>query len=218
MKIKLHNIDGAVVKKIDVRDDVFGVPMRAPLVHQVVVAQLANARQGTSKVKNRSQVSGGGRKPRPQKHSGLSRQGSIRSPLWVGGGNAFGPTPRSYRHRTPNRMRRLAIRMALSDKIRDSKLIVIDNLGVEDSKTKTVVNILKALNVKGSVLLSADGTSDLVVKAARNIPELDTLPASLLNTVDIINHDTLIMTLEALQKVQELWAGRRSRLVEKVSG
>ena len=104
------------------------------------------------------------------------------------------------------------------DKIRDRKLIVIDSLSVEDSKTKAMVNILKALNVKGSVLLSADGTSELVVKAARNIPELDTLPAYLLNTVDIINHDTLIMTLEALQKVQELWAGRRSRLVEKVGG
>ena len=216
MKINVHNIDGSVVKKIDIRDDVFNVPMRAPLVHQVVVAQLANARQGTSKVKNRSQVSGGGRKPRPQKSSGMSRQGSIRSPLWVGGGNAFGPTPRSYRHRTPKRMRRLAIRMALSDKVRDRKLMVVDNLDLEDGKTKSMVAILKALNVDGSVLLSADGASGPVLKAARNIPRLDTLPASLLNTVDVINHDTLITTVEAIQKVQELWAGRRSRLVEKV--
>ena len=128
MKLQIKNKAGSPAGEIDVRPDVFAVPEKMSLVHQVTVAHLANQRQGTAKTKNRSEVSGGGAKPRPQKGSGGSRQGSIRSPLWVGGGRAFGPTPRSYRQNTPKKMRRIAILSALSSKYRDGNLIVLDDI------------------------------------------------------------------------------------------
>ena len=151
MNIEVKNIKGESVEEIEIRDDVFGVPMNSVLVHQVVVGQLANARQGTAKAKTRSEVSGGGRKPRPQKGTGSSRQGSIRSPLWKGGGVTFGPSPRSYRQRTPKKMRRAAIRMTLSDKVREGTLIVLQDLTLDSPKTKDFVAMMQALDVERSV-------------------------------------------------------------------
>ena len=132
MQLRLVNSEGEVVDDIDVRDDVFNVPMNEALVHQVMVAQLANARQGTAATKTRAQVSGGGAKPRSQKHTGRSRQGSIRSPIWRGGGIVFGPAPRSYRQATPRRMRRQAMLAVLSDKAREEQLVVLDELAMDE--------------------------------------------------------------------------------------
>lgn len=206
MDIEVHNIKGEPIDEVEIRDDVFGVPMNMVLVHQVVVGQLANARQGTSQTKTRSDVSGGGRKPRPQKHTGQARQGSIRSPLWKGGGVAFGPSPRSYRQRTPKKMRRAAIRMALSDKARESNLIVLQDIILESPKTKEFVAMIRALAGKRSVLLVGDGAEPEMLRAGRNVPEVDMLPADLLNTVDVLNHRTLIMTLDAVRRAEALWS------------
>lgn len=206
MDIEVHNIKGEPIDEVEIRDDVFGVPMNAVLVHQVLVGQLANARQGTAQTKTRSNVSGGGRKPRPQKHTGQARQGSIRSPLWKGGGVAFGPSPRSYRQRTPKKMRRAAIRMVLSDKAREGNLIVLQDLTLESPKTKEFVAMIHALGGRRSVLLVGDGADPEMLRAGRNVPEVDMLPADLLNTVDVMNHRTLIMTLDAVRRAESLWS------------
>ena len=213
MEIKTFNMQGAEAGVIEISDDVFGAEMNGPLVHQVVVGQLANARQGTAKARNRTERNGGGRKPWPQKHTGRARSGSIRAPQFRGGGIVFPPLPRSYRQNTPKRVRRMAIRMTLSDKVREGKLIVLDSLAMEQPKTKLMVNVLAALNVSSSVLLVADGAGEGVRKAAGNIPNVDMLPASLLNTVDVMNHDTLVMTIDAVRKAEELWGGVNSRRV-----
>lgn len=205
MNIQVRNTQGEVVEDIEVQGAVFDVPMNPALVHQVVVGQLANARQGTSKVKTRAEVSGGGRKPRPQKGTGLARQGSIRSPQWKGGGVAFGPSPRSYRQRTPRKMRRAAIRMTLSDKVREGKLIVLQSLVMDNPKTKEFTAIIGNLEAEGSTLLVANGADAVALRAGRNVAGLDMLPADLLNPVDVMNHRTLIMTLEAVRKAEELW-------------
>ena len=211
MNISLRNVEGEVVGSVEVRDDVFGAPMNSALVHQVMVGQQANARQGTANVKTRAQVSGGGAKPRPQKHTGRARQGSIRSPQWRGGGVVFGPAPRSYRHRTPKRMRRGSLVAMLSDKARSDQLVVLDELKLDRAKTKDMVNVLHALGAGPSVLLVADGAGKTIFRSTRNIPRLKTLPASLLNTVDLLNHRTLVMTLDSVRRVEELWSGEAIR-------
>ena len=205
MNIEVKNIKGESVEEIEIRDDVFGVPMNSVLVHQVVVGQLANARQGTAKAKTRSEVSGGGRKPRPQKGTGSSRQGSIRSPLWKGGGVTFGPSPRSYRQRTPKKMRRAAIRMTLSDKVREGTLIVLQDLTLDSPKTKDFVAMMQALDVERSVLLVGDVADYGSLRGGRNVPGVDMLPADLLNTVDVMNHRILILTVDAVRKAEALW-------------
>ena len=205
VNIEVKNINGESVEEIEIQDDVFGVPMNAVLVHQVIVGQLANARQGTAKAKTRSEVSGGGRKPWPQKHTGRSRQGSIRSPLWKGGGVTFGPAPRNYRQRTPKKVRRAAIRMTLSDKVRAGNLIVLESLALDSPKTKDFVAMMQALGLERSVLLVGDGADHNALRAGRNVQGVDMLPADLLNAVDVMNHRTLIMTLDAIRKAEALW-------------
>lgn len=207
MELKLRNIKGEVVGGIQVRDDVFNVPMNTALVHQVMVGQRANQRQGTAKAKTRSEVSGGGIKPRPQKYSGRSRQGSIRAPQWRKGGVVFPPLPRSYRQHTPRRMKRQSLVMVLSDKAREGQLVVLENLALEQPKTRNMVETLKALDAGPSTLLVADGAGESVLRCARNVPGLRLLPASLLNTVDLLDSRRVVMTLDAVRKAEELWGG-----------
>jgi len=207
VKLIVRNVKGETVGDIEVRDDVFGVPMNEALVHQVMVGQLANLRQGTAKVKTRAQVSGGGAKPRPQKSTGRARIGSIRAPHWRGGGVTFGPAPRSYRHRTPRRMRRLSLVAMLSDKVREGHLVVLDRLSFDQPKTKEMVNMVNALDVGPTVLLLTDGTDSAVLRCARNVPRLKTLPTNLLNTLDLLNHRHIVMTRASVRKVEELWGG-----------
>lgn len=205
MKLKVQNLQGKVVGSLDVRDDVFGVPPNSALVHQVVVAHLANGRQGTSNTKKRDDVSGGGIKPRPQKHSGRSRQGSTRAPQWRHGGIVFGPHPRDYRQDTPKRMRRQALVTSLSDKARADGLVVVESLALDTPKTKEMAKALSALKADASVLLVADGADVTILRTVHNIPSVDTLPAYQLNTYDVMRHKKLVMTVDAVRKAEELW-------------
>ena len=207
MKLDIKNTQGENAGDLDVREDVFNVPIKPALVHQVMVGQLANKRQGTAKTKTRSEVSGGGAKPRPQKHTGSSRQGSTRSPIWVGGGRAFGPTPRSYRKRTPKKMRRLALLSVLSDKARQSNVLLLDSLELKEGKTKEIVSILSALNVSGSALIVTDGTNKKLVQSAGNVGGVRTLPVQVLNTLDLLNRKQLIITVDAVKRIEEIWGG-----------
>ena len=211
MKLSLHNLQGKVVRQVDVRDDVFGAPMNAALVHQVAFGQQSNARQGNASTKTRSQVSGGGAKPRPQKGSGRARAGTIRAPHWRGGGVVFGPDGRSYRHRTPKRMKRQSLVAMLSDKAKTNQLLLVEDLELREPKTKEVVKALNALGVDSSVLLVADGADETALRSARNVPRLKLLPASLLNVTDLLNHRSVVMTLDAVRKAEELWGGPFSR-------
>ncbi|MYC07737.1 MAG: 50S ribosomal protein L4 [Chloroflexi bacterium] len=211
-------MSGAVVEDIEVLDDLFDVPMNAALVHQVMVGQLANKRQGTAKVKTRSEVAGGGAKPRPQKYTGRARQGSIRSPIWRGGGVVFGPTPRSYRQRTPKRVKRQALKMVLSDKAREQQLIVVDELSIAAAKTKELAQALNALGVGSSVLLVSNGANDAVVRAARNIPKTRTLPVDLLNTVDLLNAKSVVISVDAVREAERLWGGDLVRIKQATAG
>ena len=212
MKLDVRNMSGTVVDSVEVLDDVFDTPMNAALLHQVMVGQLANKRQGTAKVKTRSEVAGGGAKPRPQKYTGRARQGSIRSPQWRGGGVVFGPTPRSYRQRTPKRMKRQAIKIVLSDKAREQQLVVVDEFQLADGKTKQLVQALNALEVDSSVLLVGAEMDQTVVRAARNIPRVRTLPVEQLNVVDVLNASRVVMTVDAMRKAEEIWGGDLVRI------
>ena len=205
MQIPVVDTTGASVDTVEVSDFLFNVPMHTAVVHQATVRQQANARQGTSSTKTRAEVSGGGIKPRPQKHSGRSRQGSIRSPQWEGGGIVFGPKPRSYRQRIPKKMRRLAIRCLLSDKVRENRMTVLQSLDLADAKTHQVKTILQALNVESSVLLVTPDKNQNLVLSARNLKKVTTLPANEINVMDLLRHDRLIMTVDALWKAQDLW-------------
>ena len=207
MKLALHNTKGIVIGSVDVRDDVFDAPMNAPLVHQVMVGQLANRRQGTAKTKTRAQVAGGGAKPRPQKSTGRARQGSIRSPQWRGGGVVFGPIPRSYRQRTTKRMKRQSLKAILSDKVRGNQLVVVENLELEHAKTKDMAQFLQSLDVSSSVLLVADGAGADTLRAARNLPRVRTIPSALLNTLSILNARKVVMTLDAVRNAEVNWGG-----------
>jgi large subunit ribosomal protein L4 len=211
LKLPLSNAKGEAAGDIEVRDDVFGRPMSEAVVHQVMVGQLANRRQGTAKTKTRAQVSGGGAKPRPQKSTGRARQGSIRSPQWKGGGVVFGPIPRSYRHRTTKRMRRLSLVTTLSDAAREGRLLVLDEIALEKPKTSAMVQVLRALNAGPSVLLCADGAPAEVIRCARNIPRVRMMPSKSLNTLDLLTYRTIVMTVDAVRNAEALWGGRLVR-------
>ena len=217
MKLPLSNTKGDAVGNIEVRDDVFGRPMREAVIHQVMVGQLANRRQGTAKTKTRAQVSGGGAKPRPQKSTGRARQGSIRSPQWKGGGIAFGPMPRSYRHRTTRRMRRLSLVTTLSGAVREGRLLVLDEIALDRPRTSEMVQVLKALNAGPSVLLVADGVAPEVLRCARNIPRVRMLPSKSLNTLDLLSYRTIVMTVDAVRNAEALWGGRFVRKADAES-
>ena len=205
MKVLAKNIQGGDAAVIQVRDDVFGVPMNVALVHQVAVGQRANARQGTASSQRRSDVTVSGRKPFTQKHTGRARQGSGGAPNLRGGGVAFGPRPRDYSQRTPKKMRRAAIKSLLSQKVRDQELIILDDLKIDNPKTSDIVRSLSALGVSGSVLLLADGVEDSVIRASRNVSRLKLSPASLLNTIDLLDHTFVVVTEQSLRKIEELW-------------
>lgn len=204
-QVSVYNLDGEVVAQIEVSDHVFGVPFNQAVVHQVVVGQLANSRQGTASTKDRGEVSGSTRKMYAQKHTGRARAGSIKSPLRRGGGIIFGPKPRSYRQSLPKKMRRLALRCVLSAKLRDNELMVLEQLTLAQPKTKEMVRILGALGVDTPTLIVTAEPEENVVKSARNLPAVKTMPAGLLNAVDILAYKTLLMTVPAVRKTEELW-------------
>ncbi|MFC1874566.1 50S ribosomal protein L4 [Chloroflexota bacterium] len=205
MQIPVYNMNGEVVKHIDIADSVFSVPANEAVVYQALVRQLANARQGTASTKTRSEVAGSKQKMYRQKHTGRTRAGSIRSPLRRGGGVAFGPKPRSYRQAMPKGMRRLAIRCVLSAKAGDKELMVLDDLKFDEPRTREMAKVLSALAVEGSVLIAISNPEASLIKSARNLPKVKTIPARLLNVVDITSHKKLLITEAAVHQVEQLW-------------
>lgn len=203
-KVKLYNIAGQETGEIELNDSVFGVDYNEAVIHQAVVRQMANERLGTHATKTRGLVRGGGKKPWKQKGPGRARVGSIRSPLWVGGGTVFGPTPRSHAKDMPRKARQLAVKSALSEKLRANELIVIDAIDFEAPKTKNVVKMLADLHSEGKALI-VDGVRNTVL-SARNIPGVKAYAPSGLNIYDIVNTDKLFLTQEAVKKIEEVLA------------
>ena len=203
-KVKLYNIAGQETGEIELNDSVFGVDYNEAVIHQAVVRQMANERLGTHATKTRGLVRGGGKKPWKQKGTGRARVGSIRSPLWVGGGTVFGPTPRSHAKDMPRKARQLAVKSALSEKLRANELIVIDAIDFEAPKTKNVVKMLADLHSEGKALI-VDGARNTVI-SARNIPGVKAYAPSGLNIYDIVNTDKLFLTQEAVKKIEEVLA------------
>ena len=204
MQISVYNNAGQEITKIDVDEAVFGLKPNEALVHQALVRQLANSRQGTADTKTRREVSGSSRKLYKQKHTGMARAGNKRSPLRRGGGVIFGPHPRSYRQAMPKKMRRLAIRSVLSAKVAGEELKVIDSFGLEEPKTRQMAQILQALDIWSSALLVTADLDTTVVKSARNIAMVKTLPADMLNVGDLMSCDTLLMTVDAVRRVESM--------------
>ena len=212
MNLSVKNIEGKTVGDVELDDSVFGIQPNLSVLHQILVAQQANRRRGTASTKTRGQVQGSSRKIRGQKYTGRARQGSIRSPVRRGGGVTFGPQPRDYTQRLPKRMKRLAIRSALSGKVADGQLTVIDQFAFTKPKTKEMVRVLQNLGVERSVLI-VTGDMDVGVKTStRNIPKAKVIPAAYLNVADMLTTCHLLMTTAAAEKAAALWGGDRVNL------
>lgn len=205
-KVALYNVSGAQVGEVELAEAVFGIEPNKHVVHSAVVLQQASQRLGTHKTKGRSEVRGGGRKPWKQKGTGRARQGSIRSPQWKGGGIVFGPTPRSYGFKLPKKVRRLAIKSVLSSKVLENEIIVLDQLSLNQPKTKEFAAILGNLKVDRKALIVTGDYNDNVALSARNIPGVKFVTAEGINVLDVIAHDKLIITKDAVQKVEEVLA------------
>ncbi len=205
-KVTLFNQGGSQVGDIELNDSVFGIEPNNHVLFEAIIMQRASLRQGNHKVKNRSEVAGGGRKPWKQKGTGRARQGSIRSPQWRGGGTVFGPTPRSYSYKLPKKVRRLAIKSALSAKALEENILVIESLSFEAPKTKEFVAVLSNLSVDTKALIVTDGLDEKVALSARNIPGVTVVAADGLNVLDVVSHNKLILTKSAVEKVEEVLA------------
>jgi large subunit ribosomal protein L4 len=206
MQIDVVNTAGDVVAKQELDETVWGIEPNIPVMHQALLRQQANARLGTADTKTRAEVRGGGRKPWRQKGTGRARQGSIRSPQWAGGGVVFGPHPRSYTQALPRQMRVLAIRSALSAKFHDDRLTVVQGLSEIEPKTKTMKAIIEKLPESRSVLIVVPEKSEILDRAASNLPNVHTILASYVNVRDVLKYERLVVTPEAIAKIEELWA------------
>ena len=203
--VSVYNMEGNEVGKMDLNDAVFGVEVNEHLVHMAVVAQLANNRQGTQKAKTRSEVSGGGRKPWRQKGTGHARQGSTRAPQWTGGGIVFAPTPRDYTIRLNKKEKRAALKSALTSRVLENKFVVVDELKLDEIKTKKFQNVLNNLKVN-KALVVVDENSDNVVKSAKNIQSVKTAYVNTINVYDILKYNTVVATKAAVANIEEVYA------------
>ena len=204
-KVAVFNIDGQQVGDIELKDEVFGVQVNEPLLHQAVQVYLANQRQGTQSAKTRAEVRGGGRKPWRQKGTGRARHGSIRSPQWTGGGVVFAPKPRDYSQKLPKKMRRQAMLSALSLKAKGNEIIVLDELKIEKPKTKFIDDMLKNLNVEKKALIVLKDSDQALEKSVRNLPGAKMTLAGTLNVYDILKYDTFVITKQAVEAVEEVY-------------
>jgi large subunit ribosomal protein L4 len=202
MQFALRNIKGETIRDIELSDEIFGVPVNVPVMHQALIRQQANARLGTASTKTRGQIAGGGRKPFRQKGTGRARQGTTRAPQWRGGGAVFGPQPRSYVQAMPRKMRRLALRSALSSKALEERLVVLDALELETPKTKQMLDILNNLGVASSALVLLPAKNENVERSTNNLRKVKTLRANYLNIHDLLGFDYVIMPLGALQVIE----------------
>lgn len=205
-KVSLFKQDGSNAGEVELKDSIFGVEPNNNVIFDAVIMQRASMRQGTHAVKNRSAVSGGGRKPWRQKGTGRARQGSIRAPQWVGGGTVFGPTPRSYSYKLPRKVRRLALTSALSQKVLEDNFVVVESLSFDAPKTKEFKQVLANLSIDSKVLLVLEGQNDNVYLSARNIPNVKVIDDNNLNVLDLVNYDKVLITKEALATVEEALA------------
>ena len=203
--VSVYNMEGKEVGTIELNDAVFGVTVNEHLVHMAVVQQLANNRQGTQKAKTRSEVSGGGRKPWRQKGTGHARQGSIRAPQWTGGGVVFAPVPRDYSFKLNKKEKRAALKSALTSKVQDSKLIVVDELKFDEIKTKNFTNVMNNLKVEKGLVVIAENDAN-VVMSARNLADINTTLVNTINVYDVMKANTVVLTKDAVAKIEEVYA------------
>ena len=205
-KIDVYNIEGKKVSDIDLNEEIFGIEPNENIVHRVLVNYMANQRQGTSNTKTRAEVSGGGRKPWKQKGTGRARQGSIRAPQWFKGGIALGPKPRDYRYTVNKKEKRLAIKSVLSSKVLENNLVVVDSLPFKEIKTKNMVSALKNLKVEGKALIVLPEKNENVQKSARNIEGVKTTLVNTINVYDLLKYNNLVVTLDTVKKLEEVYA------------
>jgi large subunit ribosomal protein L4 len=205
VQVPVYNIVGEVVKNIEISDTLFAVPFNESVVHQALVRQRADSRQGSSSTKGRGEVAGSGKKMFAQKHTGEARAGDKRSPTRRKGGVAFGPHPRDYSKAMPKKMRQLALRCLLSSKVSEGSLKVLDKFAFEAPKTKELLKVLDVMKLVKTTLIVTASPETNVIKSARNIPGIKTMPANILNVVDLLSHDALVMTEDAVRKAEQLW-------------
>jgi large subunit ribosomal protein L4 len=205
-KVDIYNIKGEVVGDIQLSDNVFGVEINELALHTVVVNQLANRRQGTQSTKTKSEVRGGGKKPWRQKGTGRARQGSIRSAQWIKGGIVLGPKPRSYKYTLPKKLKRIALKSALTSKVSGNEICVLDSLALDAIKTKSMVGVLSNLKIDSTALIVIDSNNVNVIKSAKNIPGVKTAFVNTLNVFDILKYDKFIITKDVVEKVEEVYA------------
>ena len=201
--VGLFNKEGKKIEDIQLNDGIFGVEINESAMHQVVVALLANKRQGTQSAKTRAEVRGGGIKPWRQKGTGRARQGSIRAPQWIKGGIVFAPKPRDYRMATPKSMKRVAMLSALSSKVQEGQMLVVEDLAFDSIKTKNVVNFLNAIEAKKTLIITAE-SNEVVYKSARNIEGVAVIPANNINVYDLLKFEKVVMTKDAVSKIEEV--------------
>ena len=203
--VGIFNKEGNKIEDIQLNDNIFAVEVNADAMHQVVVALLANKRQGTQSAKTRAEVRGGGIKPWRQKGTGRARQGSIRAPQWIKGGVVFAPKPRDYRMSIPKSMRRVAMLSALTSKVQNDEMVILDSLTLEAPKTKEIVKMLNAFNAKKTLIVTAEA-NETVYKSARNIEGVAVLPVNNINVYDLLKYSKVIMTKDAVSKIEEVYA------------
>jgi len=203
--VPVYNLNGEVVDQIELNPAVFNIPFNSAVVHQAMVGQLANKRHGTVSTKTRGDVRGSTRKLYRQKHTGRARRGDVKSPLLRGGGVVFGPKPRTYRQSMPRKMRKLALKCVLSDKVREGNIRLLQELDFEEPKTKAMINVLSSLGIDNSTLILTGQSTPNVVKSAANLPKVKVLPSDLVNVLDLLSYEILIATLPAIRNIEQIW-------------
>jgi large subunit ribosomal protein L4 len=205
VQVPVYSLNGEVVEQMELSQAIFALPFNEAVVHQAMVRQLANGRQGNASTKTRGEVSGSTRKLYPQKHTGRARRGDIKSPLLRGGGVVFGPKPRTYRQSMPKKMRRLALKCLLSDKVREGNIRLVQELDFKGPKTKDMINVLSSLGIDSSTLILTAQSTPNVVKSAANLPEVKVLPSALINVLDLLSYKMLVATVPAIRNIEQIW-------------
>jgi large subunit ribosomal protein L4 len=205
VQVPVYSLNGEVAEQIELSQAIFALPFNEAVVHQAMVRQLANGRQGNASTKTRGEVSGSTRKLYPQKHTGRARRGDIKSPLLRGGGVVFGPKPRTYRQAMPKKMRRLALKCLLSAKVREGNIRLVQELDFKGPKTKDMINVLSSLGIDSSTLILTAQSTPNVVKSAANLPEVKVLPSALINVLDLLSYKMLVATVPAIRNIEQIW-------------
>jgi large subunit ribosomal protein L4 len=205
VQVPVYSLTGEVVEQMELSQAIFALPFNEAVVHQAMVRQLANRRQGTASTKTRGEVSGSTKKLYPQKHTGRARRGSIKSPLLRGGGVVFGPKPRTYRQSMPKKMRQLALKCLLSAKVKEGNIKLVQELDFKGPKTRDMIDVLSSLGIDSSTLIITAQSTPNVVKSAANLPEVKVLPADLINVLDLLSYEMLVATVPAIRNIEQIW-------------